>query len=133
MMMLAVMMVGLTVSCPREEARRCEVGASGPHSRPRSSVVVTGSHRVVASVFRGFYRGTPVVFSSTKLIHEFGVHLRSVHRDVPCAPAVGRCVRPSRLGGRWCVDLQTGIAGGDYTCFWLFRVRVPAGVDLGVP
>ena len=57
--------------------RRCEVGASGPHSRPRSSVVVTGSHRVVASVFRGFYRGTPVVFSSTKLIHEFGVHLRS--------------------------------------------------------
>ena len=54
-------------------ARRCEVGASGPHSRPRSSVVVTGSHRVVASVLRGFYRGTPVVFSSTKLIHEFGV------------------------------------------------------------
>ena len=74
--------------------RRCEVGASGPHSRPRSSVVVTGSHRVVASVFGGFYRGTPVVFSSTKLIHEFGVHLRSVHRDVPWAPAVGRCVRP---------------------------------------
>ena len=51
------------------------MGASGPHSRPRSSVVVTGSHRVVASVFRGFYRGTPVVFSSTKLIHEFGAHL----------------------------------------------------------
>ena len=93
-MMLAVMMLGLSVSCHREEARRCEVGASGPHSRPRSSVVVTGSHRVVASVFRGFYRGTPVVFSSTKLIHEFGVHLRAVQRDVPCAPAVGRCVGP---------------------------------------
>ena len=93
-MILAVMNLGLSVSCPREEARRCEVGASGPHSRPRSSVVVTGSHRVVASVLRGFYRGTPVVFSSTKLIHEFGVHLRAVQRDVPCAPAVGRCVGP---------------------------------------
>ena len=54
------------------------------------SPVVTVLWRVC---FVGF-RGTPVVFSSTKLIHEFGVHLRAVQRDVPCAPAVGRCVGP---------------------------------------